>query len=125
MAKSSSVPTRVTADVAAAAAAIAPAENRTVTEQINYWTRIGMLVERSGSVLSRRILAVASAEAQFSTLAVEERDVAHAAIDARIATRVAKERFGPAARAAGHTTVALDDEGNLVEIGPDGGRREL
>lgn len=125
MAKAPSVPTRVTADVAAIAASVAPSENRTATEQINYWARVGMQVERSGSVANRRVLAVAAGEDQFTTLSVEERPAAHALIDADIAERAAKQRFGPAARAAGHTTVSVDDDGNLIEIGPGGNRRPL
>lgn len=125
MAKRTSTPTRVTADIAAAAASVAPTENRTMAEQINYWTRIGMMVERSGSVASRRVLAVAAGEAQFSSLTPDERTAAHALVDGRIAERVAGERFGRAARAAGQSTVSLDDEGNLIEISPDGRRRRL
>ena len=125
MAKGASTPTRVTADVAATAASVAPTENRTVTEQINYWARLGMQVERSTTVASRRILAVVTGDAQFSTLTAEERTVAHATIDTRIAERAAKERFGPAARKAGQVTVSIDDDGNLIEIAPDGSRRPL
>ena len=124
MAKSTSVPSRITADVAAAAAAIAPGEHRTITEQINYRARIGMQVERSGSLASRRVLAVAAGAEQFSGLATEERLAAHALIDAGIAERAASERFGPAARAAGQTTVSIED-GHLVEISPGGARRRL
>lgn len=118
-----STPTRVAADIATAAASTASSENRTVTEQINYWARIGMQVERSASVANRRVLAAIAGDAQFSTLTPEERTVAHAAIDARAAGRAAKQRFGPAARRAGQVTVSIDDEGNLIEIGPDGSRR--
>jgi hypothetical protein len=125
MAKGASTPTRVTADVAAAAASVAPAENRSVTEQINYWARIGMQVERSTSVTNRRVLAVVAGDAQFSTLEPEERTVAHATIDAGIAERAAKERFGPATRKAGQITVSIDDDDNLIEIAPDGSRRTL
>jgi ParD-like antitoxin of type II bacterial toxin-antitoxin system len=125
MAKGASTPTRVAADVAATAASVAPTESRTVTEQINYWLRIGMQVERSGSVANRRVLAVAAGEAQFSTLTPDERTAAHALIDAGIAERAAKQRFGPDARTAGHTTVSIDDDGNLIEIAPDGSRRRL
>ena len=42
----------------------------------------------------RRVLAVAAGEFQFSDLAADERVVAHAVIDARIATRAAEARFG-------------------------------
>ncbi|HEX9548094.1 MAG TPA: hypothetical protein VF942_12205 [Acidimicrobiales bacterium] len=125
MTKGASTPTRVTADVAATAASVAPTENRTVTEQINYWARLGMQVERSTSVASRRVLAVVAGDAQFSTLTAEERTVAHSTIDARIAERAAKERFGLAARKAGQVTVSIDDDGNLIEIAPDGSRRPL
>lgn len=125
MAKTPSTPTRVTADVAASAASVAPAENRTVTEQINYWARLGMQVERSASAEGRRALAVAAGTEQFSALSPRERSIAHATIDARLAERVSRERFGPAARKAGQATVSLDDDGTLVEIGPDGTRREL
>ena len=125
MATSPSTPTRVVGDVAATAASVAPTENRTVTEQINYWARIGMQVDRATSVAKRRVLAVIVGEAQFSTLGQDERTVAHATIDARIAERAAKERFGPAARKAGQVTVSLDDDGNLVEIAPDCSRRRM
>jgi hypothetical protein len=125
MTKGASTPTRVTADVAAAAASVAPTENRTVTEQINYWARIGMQVERSMSVASRRTLAVVVGDAQFSTLTPQERTVAHAAIDARIAERAAEQRFGPAARKAGKVAVSIDDNGTLIEIAPDGSRQPL
>jgi hypothetical protein len=125
MGKRSSTPTRVTADIAATAASVAPTENRTMTEQINYWVRIGMQVERSTSVAHRRVLAVVAGDAQFSTLTQEERTVAHATIDARIAERAAEERFGPAARKAGKVTVSIDHDGNLIEIAPDGSRRTL
>ncbi len=125
MAEGASIPTRVTADVAATAASVAPTENRTTTEQINYWVRIGMQVERSTSVAGRRILAVVTADPQFSTLTPDERTVAHATIDARIAERAATQRFGPAARKAGQVTVSIDDDGTLIEIAADGSRRPL
>lgn len=125
MAKGATTPTRVTADVATTAAAVAPGEHRTITEQINYWARLGMQIERSASAAGRRVLAVAAGEEQLSTLTGEERAVAHATIDARIAERVAGARFGPAARKAGQVTVSIDDDGTLIEIAPDGSRRPL
>ena len=125
MAKGTSTPTRVAADVAAAASAVAPSEHRTATEQINHWARIGMQVERSASFASRRVLAVASGSAPFSDLSHDERQAAHALIDAAIAERVADIRFGPTARSAGQITVSVDDDGRLVEIAADGTSRAL
>ncbi|MGH1501938.1 MAG: hypothetical protein ACRBI6_00145 [Acidimicrobiales bacterium] len=64
-------------------------------------------------------------EEQFSALSGHERIAAHASVDAAVATRIAGEQFGPAARRAGQVTVSLDDEGNLIETSPDGARRQL
>ena len=125
MAKGTSTPTRVAADVAATAAAVAPTESRTVAEQINHWARIGMQIERSGSIANRRVLAVAAGDAQFTSLNGQDRTAAHALIDARMAERVAVQQFGPDARIAGTTTVSVDDDGNLIEIAPNGRRRRL
>lgn len=122
MAKGATTPTRVEADLAAAASSVAHAENRTTTEQINYWARIGMQVERSASLEERQILAVATGDAQFTTLTPQERVIAHAVIDARIAQRAVGARLGRAVRRSGQTTVSIDDDGNLVEITPDGTR---
>ncbi len=120
-----SAPTRVTADIAATAASVAQAENRTVAEQINYWARLGMQVDRATSVDGRRVRAVITGDAQFSTLTPQERTVAHASIDAAMAARSAEQKFGPAARKAGQVTVSIDDDGTLIEIAPDGTRRPL
>lgn len=125
MAKSSSSPTRVMADVAATAASVAATEHRTATEQINYWARIGMQVERAASVSNRRLLAVIAGDDQFSALTPEESSVAHATIDARMAERAAKRQFGRDARRAGRATVSIDDDGNLIRIDPDGSRHVL
>lgn len=123
MSKGRSVPTRVNADVAARAAAVATQESRTFAEQVNHWARIGMQIERSGSIANRRVLAVAAGEEPFTSLSRDERTAAHAIIDAEIDERAAKQYFGRDARAAGHTTVSLDDDGNLIEISPGGERR--
>lgn len=125
MAKGTSTPSRVAIDVAETAAAVAPAEHRSVTEQINYWARLGMQVDRSLSVAERRVLAVVAGDAQFSTLTDDERVVAHAAIDAAMDERVAKARYGPARRRAGHRTVSIDADGQLVQIDADGTRTRL
>ena len=84
-----------------------------------------MQVERSGSLANRRVLAVAAGAEQFSSLDDTERVAAHAIVDAQIAARASKQRFGPDVRTAGQTTVSLDDQGNLVEIAPGGTRRRL
>lgn len=65
-----------------------------------------------------KIRQVADGDAQFRILNAEERLAAHALIDARITDRARRAAFGPAARAAGHTTVALDATGAVIESPP-------
>jgi len=125
MGKTSSTPTRVAEDVATSAKAVALAENRSAAEQISHWARIGMQVERSGSVANRRVLAVAAGRVPFSSLTDDERVVAHALVDARISELAAAQSFGAAARDEGRATVSLDEDGNLIEIAADGSRRPL
>jgi deoxyxylulose-5-phosphate synthase len=120
MAKTASTPTRVSADVFEAATSVAAVEHRTATEQVNYWARIGMQIERSGTLAHRKVVDVAAGRAQFAELTGHDRQVAHALVDAAIAERVASARFGTAARAEGKRTVSLDENGTLIEIGPDG-----
>jgi len=123
--KSASSPTRMAADVVARAGAVAPVEHRTVSEQINYWARVGMQVERSVTVTTRQVLAAVNATGQFSALGADERRTAHALVDAAMAGNAATKMFGPAARAGGQRTVSLDDDGNLIEISPGGASRRL
>lgn len=71
------------------------------------------------------IEAVARGEAQFEALTPEEREAAHALIDARIRERAASARFGELAQTAGRPAVVLDEHGRLVEINSDGPPRRL
>jgi hypothetical protein len=123
--KGATTPTRVSADVFGLAAAVAAAEHRSAAEQISYWARIGMQFERDATANHRRIIDAVSGGAQFSHLSSDERDVAHALVDANIARRVAVERFGAVRRRSGGRTVSLDDDGNLIEIAADGTTRRL
>lgn len=125
MATRESSPKRMRADIVHAAKRVARAEHRTETEQINYWASLGMHLERSLSAPGRRVLAVVTGEAQFSTLDPDERRHAHAAIDAAISERIERSAFGDLALADGHPIVCLDDDGLLVEVAPDGSSRHL
>jgi hypothetical protein len=125
MRKGRSTPTRIADDVATVAAAVAHEEDRTIAEQINHWARLGMQVERSGSLAKRRVRATAAGTGRFSVLPADERVAAHALVDAGIAARAATQRFGRDLRASGQTTVSLDDDGTVVEIAPDGTRTKL
>jgi hypothetical protein len=68
----------------------------------------------------RRVLAALAGEMPLAELTDAERLVAHAELDASIQSEAESMSFGMRLAAEGVTTVALDDEGALVEHRPDG-----
>ena len=110
-------PTRIAADVYAAAQQAAVRESRSAAEQVNHWARLGQSLALHRSASRRRIEAVLAGTLPMSALRPDERDVVNAELDATITSRAQSTPLG---KAAGGTTVALDEEGRLVEYRPDG-----
>lgn len=113
-------PTRIAADVYAAAQQAARRESRSAAQQIDHWVRIGQGFSMLQSASRRRIEAVLSGALPMSSLRPDERTVVHAELDAAISAKAASTPLGAAVTADGVTTVALDDQGRLVEYRPDG-----
>ncbi|QGG94944.1 hypothetical protein [Actinomarinicola tropica] len=67
--------------------------DRTPAEQLNYWARLGMNVDREVANLPH-VLAAVTGRRQFADLDHGERALAHAVIDAQIAAGVAQSQFG-------------------------------
>lgn len=110
-------PTRIAPDIYAAAQQAAARESRSAAEQVNHWARLGQSLALHQSASRRRIEAVLAGTLPMSALRPDERDVVNAELDAAITARAQSTPLG---KAAGVTTVALDDEGRLVEYHPDG-----
>lgn len=125
MVQATSVPTRGAGDVARIAADIAVKENRSFSGQISRWARIGMYLERSDLARQRRLLDGGPGLAPFSKLSGDVGVAANAHIDARIAELATGQSFGARARAMGHRTVSIDDDGNLIQIQSDGSRTPM
>jgi hypothetical protein len=68
----------------------------------------------------RRVVAALASELPFADLTEAERLVANADLDASIQMQAQSVSFGERLAAEGVITVALDDEGALVEYRPDG-----
>lgn len=110
-------PTRIASDVYAAAQQVAVRESRSAAEQVNHWARIGQSLAMHQAASRRRIDAVLAGTLPMSVLRPDEREVVNAELDAAITSRAQSTPLG---KAAGGTTVALDDDGRLVEYRPDG-----
>lgn len=113
-------PTRIAADLFAAAKEAAARESRSAAQQIDHWLRVGQGVALQETASRRRIEAVLAGSLPMSALRPDERTVVHAELDARIAEKARSTALGRVVSARGVTTVALDDEGRLVEHRPDG-----
>ena len=100
-------------------------ENRSARQQLEHWARLGRELSAHETGARRRIAAAVRGETPLSALTTEERFVANVELDVAIRERAAAASFGRALLKAGVTAVALDDNGVLMEFGPDGASRPL
>ena len=116
---SQATPTRIAPDIVAAAKRVGAEEHRSQAEQINYWVRIGMALERQVSSTSRAVLAVVTGQKPFSSLTNDaDRRAAHALDDASIATRAAAARPGANPQRDSAPFADVDEDGNLITVTP-------
>ena len=113
-------PTRIAPDVYAAAQHVAVRESRSTAEQVNHWARLGQSVALHQGSSRRRIEAVLTGTLSMSVLRPDEREIVNAELNAAVTATAQSTPLGRAVSADGVTTVALDDQGRLVEYRPDG-----
>jgi len=118
-------PTRFAIDLLESAAVEGMRESRSAKQQLDHWARVGRSVSMHQTAARRRIEAALAGEVPFADLTDDERLVANGELDASIQARAESVSFGARLAAESMTTVALDDDGNLVEYRPDGSRRVL
>jgi ParD-like antitoxin of type II bacterial toxin-antitoxin system len=117
--------TRFDADLFDAALDEGRKENRSGRQQLEHWTRIGRMFSAYETATRRRIAEAVRGDIPLTALSSDERLVANIELDVAIRERAADASFGHALLKAGVTTVALDDNGDLVEFRPDGSRRPV
>ncbi len=113
-------PTRFAADLLESAAVQGRRESRSAKQQLDHWARVGRAVSMHESAARRRVEAALAGELALSELDESERLVANAELDVAIQLRAGVASFGERLAAEGVTTVALADDGTLVEHRPDG-----
>ena len=113
-------PTRVAVDLLESAAVEGARQSRSAKQQLDHWVRVGRAVSTHQTASRQRIEAVLRGKADLAGLSVEERAVANAELDALIQEKGRATSFGSVLAGRGVTTVALDDDANLVEYHPDG-----
>lgn len=112
--------TRIAADLMDSAAAEGARQSRSAKQQLDHWARVGRAVSSQHSVARRKVEAALAGDVHPRELTDEEGVVFNAETSAAIQERLASTDYGAVLAARGVTTVALDDDGEIVQYAPDG-----
>ena len=112
--------TRFAADLLDSAAAEGARQSRSAKQQLDHWARVGRAVSSRQSAARRRVEAALAGELELAELSDEEGVVFNAEITAAIEENLASSDYGRELATRGVTTVALDENGQIVEHRPDG-----
>lgn len=116
-------PTRIADDVFESAKLAGEQDGRSTAEQINHWARIGREVSVHATAARSRVEAALAGRLSVEALTSEEGEVFDAEIRVAIADRLNTIDFSAALADRGVVTVALDEDGRMVEYHPDGTER--
>jgi hypothetical protein len=117
--------TRFAAELVEAAAVEGARQSRSARQQLDHWVRLGRAVSNASSAQRLRVEAALSGELSLRELTSEEGVVLNAEITTAIEENLAAANYGGELAAEGITTVALDDDGNLITYRPDGSSTPL
>jgi hypothetical protein len=120
MAETADRVTRVAADLIDSAAVEGSRQSRSAKQQLDHWARIGRAVSSQHSAARRKVEAALAGETPLRDLTAEEGAVFNAEIAVAIEEKLAKADYGATLAARGITTVALDENGDMVQYRPDG-----
>jgi hypothetical protein len=112
--------TRFAADLVDSAEAEGVRQSRSAKQQLDHWVRVGRAVSSQQTAARRRVEAAMAGQLPLKELTVEEGVVFNAEISAGIEESLSRTDYGRVLAARGITTVALNDDGDIVEHRPDG-----
>ena len=117
--------TRLAADLVASAMAEGERQHRTGRQQLEHWARVGRAVSSRQTAARRRVEDALAGRLPLGELGPEEGTVFNAEINAAIEEQLATTDYGSTLAAQGITTVALSEDGQIIEYHPDGTRTIL
>jgi hypothetical protein len=112
--------TRVAADLLNSAAAEGARQSRSAKQQLDHWARVGRAVSGQQTAARRRVESALAGDLELRELSAEEGVVFNAEIAAAIQEKLAESDYGKVLADRGITTVALNDDGEIIEHRPDG-----
>jgi uncharacterized caspase-like protein len=105
---------KISEDLVEAARREAKLSSRSTTQQIEYWARVGRIIERAGVVDSRRLRTALAAELPFDELTHEERAVVLAQLEADVVKPAGDLALRDRLVAEGSRASELDPSGKIV-----------
>jgi hypothetical protein len=112
--------TRVAADLMDSAAAEGARQGRSAEQQLEHWARVGRAMSSQRTAPWRRVEAALNGDLELRELSLEEGAVFNAEIAAAVQEKLAGTSYRALLAERGVTTVALDENGEIVEHRPDG-----
>ena len=112
--------TRVAADLMESATVEGARQSRSAKQQLDHLARVGRAVSMHQTASRHRVEAAMAGKVDLDELTSEEGVVFNAEIAAAIEEDLARTNYGDVLAARGITTVALNDDGAIVEYRPDG-----
>ena len=118
MAKTTSTPIRIDAELYSAATDVAPLMSRSTTQQIAHWARIGRELAASSEVSIDDIARVLRGAEDYDALSTQEQAVVRACWSEKMATLAGALRLDRKFAAEGKPYVELDESGAVVRHDP-------
>lgn len=115
---------RVSSSLKKAAADQGRLFNRKAAQQLEYWAQIGRTLESLPSVSLDRIRACLQAESNLDDLNTEEKAIAFARLH-DLECQVSFDDLGTHKHKAGQAYTALDKQGRVIRVHPDGKKEIL
>jgi hypothetical protein len=112
---STTMPTRIDADLFEAAKVMGDAMSRSAAQQVNHWARIGRVFEATAGISHRDIVRVLSGQASYDGLTDKEQVLVRALWDEQLASQGAIDMAAEFAAAGITDWVDTDDRGNVVD----------
>ncbi|MEE4025329.1 hypothetical protein V1Y59_19750 [Gordonia sp. PKS22-38] len=123
MPRSTDKVTRFDADLVDSAITEGRRQQRTGRQQLEHWARVGRAVTGYETAGVAKVQAALGGTRSVADLSDDEGRAFNAEMRARISESLADADYRGTLAARGVTTVALDDEGRVVEYRPDGTTR--
>jgi ParD-like antitoxin of type II bacterial toxin-antitoxin system len=120
MAKAANRATRIAADLMDSAAIEGARVGRSAKQQLEHWARVGREVSSQEAAAVRRVESALAGDLDLHELNPQEGAVFNVEVAAAVQERLTGSNYGALLAERSVTTVAIDQNGEIIEHRPDG-----